>query len=163
MAADEETLEPDAAWIAMLLAHASAVQKIEADLAAARVIPLNWYDVLLELKRAGEPIRMHVLGRRVVWSRTRVSRLVQELEGRGLVTRSPDPNDGRSTLASITSEGLAALSTAAPFYMAGIEKHFTRHLTASQQRAIATGLTRIAQASDSEQHPDVIGSVAQGD
>lgn len=88
---------------------------------------------------------MQELGERVVLSRTRVSRIVQELESRGLVERTPDPGDRRSTLASITDEGRAALRRAAPIYLAGIESHFTRHLSESEQQAIAAGLTRVAE------------------
>jgi len=149
MATDEDgtlTHDPVAPWRAMLLAHSRALRAIEADLAAARVVPLTWYDVLLELRAARGPLRMQALGERVVLSRTRVSRLVQELEARGLVTRSPDPHDGRSTLATITDAGVAALRKAAPVYLAGIEQHFTRHLAVAQQRAIVSGLMRVAAA-----------------
>ncbi len=140
------SLDPVAAWRAVLLAHSRALRAIEVDLAAAGSIPLTWYDVLLELRAAKGPLRMQALGERVVLSRTRVSRLVQELESRGLVTRAPDPDDGRSTLATITEAGTNALRQAAPVYLAGIERHFTQHLTASQQHAITTGLTRVAEA-----------------
>lgn len=130
----------------MLLAHSRSLRAIEADLAQAGTIPLTWYDVLLELRATEEPLRMQELGDRVVLSRTRVSRLVSDLEARGLVERTADASDGRSTLAAITPAGTAALKEAAPVYLAGIERHFTRHLTDSQQRAIATGLTRVAEA-----------------
>ncbi len=138
--------DPIAPWRAMLLAHNRALRAIEADLAAAGAIPLTWYDVLLELRAAGGPLRMQELGQRVVLSRTRVSRLVQELESRGLVRRTPDPDDRRSTLASITDAGLAALTEAAPTYLAGIEAHFSRHLEPAERRAITVGLTRVVGA-----------------
>lgn len=117
-------------------------------MASAGTIPLAWYDVLLELRGADGPLPMQELGERVVLSRTRVSRLVQELEAQGLAKRTPHAGDGRSTLASITAAGRRALRSAAPIYMAGIEQHFTRHLTAAQQRAVATGLARVADAHD---------------
>lgn len=138
--------DPVAPWRAMLLAHSRALRAIEADLSVQGAIPLTWYDVLLELRAAGEPLRMQDLGERVVLSRTRVSRLVQELETRGLVTRGPDPDDGRATLATITPQGSREFKKAAPVYLAGIERHFTQHLTKTQQHAIATGLGRVADA-----------------
>lgn len=45
---------------------------------------------------------MQDLKRRVELSRSRVSRLVDDLEPEGLVERSPDPSDGRATLAWLT-------------------------------------------------------------
>lgn len=137
-----------AAWRALLLAHSRALTAIEADMEAAGTIPLTWYDVLLELRQEPKGLRMQELGDRVVLSRTRVSRLVDELEARGLVERRPDPVDGRATIASITGAGEDAFRATAPLYLAKIEEHFTRHLTATQQRAIATGLERVVAAHD---------------
>ena len=49
-------------------------------------LTLAWYDVLLELNSAPDRrLRMSDLGERVVLSRTRVSRVVDELERAGLV------------------------------------------------------------------------------
>jgi DNA-binding MarR family transcriptional regulator len=136
-----------AAWRALLLAHSRAVRAIEEDLDRAGVIPLTWYDVLLELNAASQRrLRMQDLGLRAVLSRTRVSRLVSELEDKGLVEREPDPEDGRAWFASITAAGRAALKQAAPIYLAGIAEHFTAHLTEAEQTAIACGLQRVVDA-----------------
>ncbi len=145
--------DPLAAWRAVLLAQSRAVRAIEADLDAAGVIPLGWYDVLLELRAAPEGLRMQELGARAVLSRTRVSRMVGELEQQGLVRRTPDPDDGRASRAGITDAGRDALRAAAPVYLAGIEEHFTRHLTPAQQRAIARGLQRVVDAHDATADP----------
>lgn len=131
------------------MAHNRALRAIEADLRAAGTISLTWYDVLLELNGAGGELRMQELAHRVVLSRTRVSRLVDELERRGLVCREPDPDDGRSVRACITPDGRAALRAAAPRYLAGIERHFLRHLDATERQAIARGLGRVIDAHES--------------
>jgi hypothetical protein len=73
-----------AAWRALLLAQSRAVRAIEADLDATDARQLSWYDVLLELQVEPEGLRMQDLGDRAVLSRTRVSRLVDELEVRAL-------------------------------------------------------------------------------
>jgi DNA-binding MarR family transcriptional regulator len=136
-----------AAWRAVLLVQDRVVRAIERDLAGAGLIPLTWYDVLLELGAVPDgSLRMQDLGARVVLSRTRVSRLVTELEGEGLVERRPDPADGRATLATITRAGRAALRRAAPVYLAGIDEHFNRHLTMAQRRTIARVLQRVLDA-----------------
>jgi DNA-binding MarR family transcriptional regulator len=41
-----------------------------------------------------------------------MTRLVSEMEGRGLVARSADPDDGRSQLIRLTEDGLAAVAEA---------------------------------------------------
>jgi DNA-binding MarR family transcriptional regulator len=142
-----DVIDPVAAWRAVLLAQSRVVRAIEADLENAGAIPLTWYDVLLELNGAPERrLRMQQLGLRTVLSRSRVSRLVDELEAHGLAQRLPDPNDGRATLATITPAGRAALRSAAPIYLRGIERHFTRHLSIEQQRAIAAWFQKVVGA-----------------
>jgi DNA-binding MarR family transcriptional regulator len=137
----------------MLLAHSRALRAIESDLEAAGTIPLTWYDVLLELNGAGGRLRMQELGDRVVLSRTRVSRLVDELQRRGLIEREPDDADGRVTYAVLTAEGKKVLRSAAPVYQRGIEAHFTRHLSEHEQQVIAEGLTRVVEAHHSIGEP----------
>lgn len=145
--------DPIGAWRSMLLAHSRALRAIESELAAAGTIPLTWYDVLLELHGAGGRLRMQDLGDRVVLSRTRVSRLVDELERRNLVMRQPDDFDGRVIYAAITAEGKKALRAAAPVYRTGIERHFTRHLDGDEQRIITAALTRVVEAHQSIGEP----------
>ena len=136
-----------AAWRAVLLAQSRAVRAIERDMEAAGAIPLGWYDVLLELNAAPDrQLRMQDLAARVVLSRTRVSRIVSELEHEGLVERRADADDGRAALATITSAGRAALKRAAPVYLAGIEAHFNRYLSPADQRAVATALQSVIDA-----------------
>jgi DNA-binding MarR family transcriptional regulator len=143
----EEELDPLAAWRALLLAQSRAVRAIERDMQAAGVIPLGWYDVLLELNAAPQRrLRMQDLAARAVLSRTRVSRIVTELEGEGLVERLPDPEDGRACLAAITADGRASLRAAAPVYRRGIDEHFNQHLSRPQRREITTSLQRVVDA-----------------
>jgi DNA-binding MarR family transcriptional regulator len=145
---------PVAAWRAVLLAQSRAMRAIERDLDAAGQIPLTWYDVLLELNAAPDRrLRMQDLGLRAVISRTRVSRIVTELESVGYVERASDPLDGRATLATLTPAGRHALKQAAPVYLSGIERHFTQYLTTAQQRAVAEGLQRVIDAHDAQTDP----------
>jgi DNA-binding MarR family transcriptional regulator len=139
--------DPVAAWRAVLLAQSRALRAIERDMEAAGAISLSWYDVLLELNAAPDrTLRMQDLAARAVLSRTRVSRIVTELEAAGYVERRADPDDGRAALAAITPSGRAALRSAAPIYLAGIEEHFNRYLSPAAQRAIATALQRVIDA-----------------
>lgn len=139
--------DPIAAWRAVLLAQSRAVRAIEAEMESAGAIPLSWYDVLLELQAAPNgQLRMQDLALRAVLSRTRISRVVTELELAGLVERLADPGDGRAALATITAEGRQAFRQAAPVYQRSIAAQFTQYLSPPQQRAIARGLQRVIDA-----------------
>ncbi|RDI46301.1 MarR family winged helix-turn-helix transcriptional regulator [Nocardia mexicana] len=111
------------AWSALLQVHAKLVPELDAELRRTTGLPLSWYDVLLELD-GPDRLRMSDLGERVVLSRTRVSRLVTELETHGLLRRDTNPDDGRSAFVSITDAGRRRLREAAPHYLAGIERRF---------------------------------------
>lgn len=136
-----------AAWAALLRVHAALVARLDRELRAAVGLPLAWYDVLLELYATpSRRLRMSDLGRRVVLSRSRVSRVVDELVAAGLVRREVNPQDGRSALATLTEAGLARFRSAAPVYLDGIERHFTRHLTVRERETITRALNRVLAA-----------------
>ena len=133
------------AWAAVLRVHAAVVPRLERDLAAVGM-PLSWYDVLLELNSATDRrLRMTELGARVVLSRERVSRVVDELERAGLVRRERNPDDGRSLLAVLTDEGRERLRAAAPTYLAGIRRYFGDPVGADAP-TVATALQRAVDA-----------------
>ncbi|WP_405163830.1 MarR family winged helix-turn-helix transcriptional regulator [Nocardia sp. NBC_01499] len=135
------------AWSALLRVHAQLVPQLDADLRASVGLPLAWYDVLLELDGV-PPLRMTDLGARVVLSRTRVSRLVTELETAGLVTREANPDDGRSAFVTITDAGRTRLHDAAPRYLAGIHQRFAGKLDPDELRTLTTTLGKILGPTD---------------
>src|SRR5918998_2174846 len=95
-----------AAWAALLRVHAAVVPALDRALQAACGLPLTWYDVLLELNAApGRRLSMGELGQAAVVSRSRVSRVVDQLAAGGLVVREANPDDRRSAYATITDAG----------------------------------------------------------
>jgi DNA-binding MarR family transcriptional regulator len=133
------------AWRGLLKAHAEVLRAIEADLRRTGAISLAWYDVLLELNAAPDRrLRMADLASRVVLSRTRVSRIVDDLARAGLVERSPDPVDRRGAYATLTPEGRKAFKHAAPLYLDAIDRHFTTLLSDRERTTIAAALDRLA-------------------
>src|SRR5262245_14784197 len=95
-----------AAWAALLRVHAALVPALDQELQATHGLPITWYDVLLELNAAPQRrLTMGELGAVAVVSRSRVSRVVDELVRAGLVAREPNPDDRRSAFATITPAG----------------------------------------------------------
>jgi DNA-binding MarR family transcriptional regulator len=136
-----------AAWRALLLAQNAVLRAIEADLERAGCVALTWYDVLLELNATEDRrLRMQELAGRTVLSRTRVSRVVDDLVAEGYVGRARDPADGRASFAVLTPAGRTALRKAAPVYLDGIRRHFTDHLTASERSRLVTTLDKVVAA-----------------
>ena len=135
------------AFAALLQVQAAVVRRLEERLDDHRLVPIAQYDVLLELNAApGRRLRMQQLSDRVVLSRSRVSRVVDEMERAGLVRREPDPDDRRAAFAAITDDGRAALRKAAPVYLQGIEEEFLSHLTAGERKALERSLRKVLDA-----------------
>jgi len=142
--ANERTRLSVDAWAALLQVRAALVPRLDRALNQAVGLPLSWYDVLLELAAApGRRLTMGELGERVVLSRTRVSRIVDELANAGLVSREGNPDDGRSAFAVLTADGLASYRTAAPAYVAAIEREFAIALSDEELRSVARTLGKV--------------------
>src|SRR5579859_3395751 len=142
--------DPDgAAWRALLVAYSRLVPAAEAELKAAGQVSLSWYDVLLELNYAPERrLRMSELSQRVVLSRTRVSRVVDELAAVGLAERQPDQADGRSSFAALTARGRDALRRAWPVYREAIRRRLGTRLTPEQCLDLARLLEQAARGTE---------------
>jgi DNA-binding MarR family transcriptional regulator len=131
-------------WSLLLRTHAALVPTIGREVERRAQLPLSWYDLLLELNAAPERrLRMQALGGRVVLSRSRISRLVDEMAGEGLVRRDPDPQDRRSSFAVLTDDGRATLRRAAPVYLDAIRRHFTERVRPDELIALRDALTRV--------------------
>jgi len=136
-----------AAWRNFITAHARLIDRIDRELADAGCVPLHWYDVLIELAEAPERrLRLSDLARKVVLSRSGLTRLVDKLEAAGLLTREAAPTDGRGAFAVLTEEGRAALRRAWPVYARGIQEHFAQHLSDEEALVFRESLARMLEA-----------------
>lgn len=141
------------AWGALLQVQAAVVPVIDRRLRAETGIPLSWYDVLLELYGAPQRrLTMSELGERVVLSRSRVSRVVDELVADGLITREPNPADARSAYATLSTEGVARFRQAAPVYLAAIDDEFASHLSDRELQSLTSSMRRVLAARGATAH-----------
>jgi DNA-binding MarR family transcriptional regulator len=160
---DDLTREQLRVWRSFITAHAAVIRQIERDLAAARAIPLTWYDVLIELYEApGRRMRLYELADAVVLSRSGLTRLVDRLEQAGLLTRELATIDRRGAFAVLTESGIAAMRQAWPIYARGIQDAFARHLTQAEQATMAAALERIVAAAREGTEPRSSDSTRKG-
>jgi DNA-binding MarR family transcriptional regulator len=109
------------------------------------------YGILAALSEADEEtLRMSELAIYANGSLSRLSRAVARLEGRGWVTRQPDPADGRYTLARLTNNGRTVIVKAAPGHVEAVNRLVFDVLTAAQARQLRIIAGRILNAIDSE-------------
>ena len=97
-----------AAWTNLLRARDTALRAVEKALKAADLPPLAWYDVLLELERAGtDGLRPFQLQAALLLPQYRLSRLVERIAKAGLLTRRGLEADGRGRVLRVTTSGAA--------------------------------------------------------
>ena len=81
-------------------------------------------------------IRMSELAYLANGSLSRLSNVVKSFEQRGWVTRSPDPDDGRYTIAALTDDGYRLVVDAAPIHVRSVRELVLDRLTATDQQAL---------------------------
>src|SRR5262245_37174792 len=66
------------------------------------------FNALCALRRAGPPYRLSPkrLSEALLYSSGGLTKLLERLEARGMITRDADPNDGRGVLVSLTPDGM---------------------------------------------------------
>jgi DNA-binding MarR family transcriptional regulator len=94
------------AWEALLTAHASLIRQFNTQ-DVWEDLSMKEYDVLYTLSKCPGPIRLSELNRHVLLSQPALSRMVDRLAERGLVSRAVDPRDGRGIRLALSPAGLA--------------------------------------------------------
>jgi DNA-binding MarR family transcriptional regulator len=103
------------------------------------------YSVLAILRSHGEPdleLAPKALTEATYLTTGGMANLVKRLEARGLVSRRPDPADGRGVLVRLTPEGLRRIDLAV-VDVSLVERALVRELSAKERRALVGGLSRL--------------------
>ena len=93
-----------ATWEALFRTQVVVLRRLQDDPIWDRV-SLREYDVLFVLVEGGGALRLRELTEGILLAQSSVSRLVERMEKRGLVTRSTPADDARGTLVTITELG----------------------------------------------------------
>jgi DNA-binding MarR family transcriptional regulator len=110
------------------------------------------YGILFAIASAPDrSLRMSDLAGYANSSLSRMSRAVSRLQNRGWVERSRNPQDGRSTRATLTDSGSEILKDANPDHVDTVRRLVLDPLTATQKRQLREITMRIQQALSNRQ------------
>ena len=124
-------------WARLMRAQQLALASVERELKAAGLPSLVWYDVLLEVERAGgKGLRPFELERTMLLAQYNLSRLIDRIERAGLVERRACEDDGRGQLVAITEHGKAIRLKMWPVYAQAVEATVGKRLSAKQAKAL---------------------------
>jgi DNA-binding MarR family transcriptional regulator len=151
MSTDRFTVEEQKAWGTFLHATTRLMSQLDDEMKAANGERLATFDVLSNLSEApnGE-LRMSDLAEQTLFSRSRLSYTVDQLEARGLVMRQTDLNDRRGVSAVLTPNGVAHHRKLAITHLEGIRRHFLDATTTATRSDLTNALTPILKALDND-------------
>lgn len=148
------------AWAAYRAVRLVLDSRVARDLEAGTGLSMPDFDVLAAVRALADPpgagswlvplsptdprpgtrtahcVRVASLADRMGWSRSRLSRQLGRMEGRGLVARVPCELDGRGDDVELTDAGRRVLDEAEPVVAASVQAHFTGALTDAQLAAL---------------------------
>jgi DNA-binding MarR family transcriptional regulator len=103
------------------------------------------FDVLAALRRAGRPYRLTPteLSRALMVTSGGMTKRLTALEGRGLIRREPDPNDGRSKAVALTPQGKRLVEAILPEHVAN-EQRLLGELSGRERTELAGLLETLA-------------------
>ena len=133
------------AWEALLAAHASLMRRFGAQ-DVWTDLSMREYDVLYTLSKCQDPIRLTELNRHVLLSQPALSRMVDRLADRGLVSRTTDPSDGRGVLLALTGEGSSVQRRIGRRHGRSVARAMLAELTPAELRQLEELCARLAVA-----------------
>jgi DNA-binding MarR family transcriptional regulator len=115
-------------WRALARLHGDVVQHLEQELRPTTGLTISEIEALYELSDApGRRLQLHQLARRLGFSRSAATRLVDRLQGAGYVDREANAADKRGTHAVLTAKGEEMLESARELYEHVLHYALLRH------------------------------------
>jgi DNA-binding MarR family transcriptional regulator len=120
------------------------MKTLSEDLAAETSVTASEYGVLVHLSEApDQQRRIGDLAEIIALSPSRISRLVDEMAAKGLVTKVRVADDGRCTLATLTPAGLSTLNDTYPTQLRNVRRRVFDLLTTQEVEVLNTALRKI--------------------
>jgi DNA-binding MarR family transcriptional regulator len=134
-----------AAWSGLLATHRSLTRELDAELEAAHGLALSGLELLVRLASAPEHwLRLSALAAGAGLSLSRVSRIVDALQARGLLVRRPCDADARAINAVLTPEGFELAKAAQATHLAAVRQRFFDHLSEGEIATLSAVFLRFA-------------------
>lgn len=114
-------------------------------------LSIGEFEVLAVLRRVGSPYQLSPtdLYKAVLLSSGAMTNRVDRLEQAGLVMRTPDPNDRRGVLVSLTPQGLKLIDEVIAAHFANV-KRLLSPLTAAEQKTLTALLRQLLLSFENE-------------
>jgi DNA-binding MarR family transcriptional regulator len=132
-------------WRAVMRIVKVIPRHLDSDLIRDAGLTASDYTTIMHLSEApNRELRMSDLATATDLSASRMTRLVDDLQSRGLVMKTASSSDARGNVARLTPRGMAKLKSAWPVHLASVRRRFFDHLDASTAEVVARALSEVA-------------------
>jgi DNA-binding MarR family transcriptional regulator len=146
MAADEPlSASEEAVWRALMRIVKVLPRHLDNDLVRGAGLTASEYTTLMHLSEApNRELRMADLANATGLSASRMTRLVDDLQSRSLVTKTASSSDARGNVARLTPRGMAKLKSAWGVHLASVRRRFFDSIDAKAVHGVAAALAEVA-------------------
>jgi DNA-binding MarR family transcriptional regulator len=144
------TIEPlapaeEVLWRAVMRLIKVLPRYLDTDLVRGAGLNASEYVTLMHLSEApNRELRMTELSNATGLSASRMTRLVDGLQSRGLVVKNASASDGRGAVARLTPTGMTKLKSAWRVHLNSVRRRFFDHIDDSAVEDVAGALTAVA-------------------
>ena len=144
LSATEESL-----WRALMRIIKALPRRLDADLIQGTGLSASEYTTIMHLSEApNRELRMNDLASATGLSASRMTRLVDDLQSRSLVTKTASSTDARGNVARLTPRGMAKLKAAWPVHLESVRAQFFDHMDVAYIQVVAQEMSVIADQLD---------------
>jgi DNA-binding MarR family transcriptional regulator len=144
------TVEPlshveESLWRAMMRIVKLLPRHLDSDLVRGTGVTASEYTTMMHLSEASNrELRMTDLANASGLSPSRTTRLVDDLQSRGLVTKVASSSDARGNVARLTPRGMSKLRSAWPVHLASVRALFLDHIDPAVINRVTEALSDVA-------------------
>jgi DNA-binding MarR family transcriptional regulator len=132
-------------WRAIMRLVKTLPRDLDSDLIHGAGLSASDYTTLMHLSEASNrELRMSDLASATGLSASRMTRLVDDLQTRALVTKVVSSTDARGNVAKLTPRGMAKLRTAWPVHLASVRSNFFDHMDPAVVSVVASAMSGVA-------------------
>ena len=142
-----EPLSPDeeALWRAVMRIVKVLPRYLDIDLIRGAGLTASEYTTMMHLSEGpNRGLRMADLASATDLSASRMTRLVDDLQSRGLVSKTTSSSDARGNIARLTPRGMAKLKSAWPVHLASVRRRFFDCVDVSEVEGVGRALAEVA-------------------
>jgi DNA-binding MarR family transcriptional regulator len=132
-------------WRAVMRIVKVLPRHLDIDLIRGAGLTASEYTTIMHLSEGpNRELRMADLASATDLSASRMTRLVDDLQSRGLVTKTASSSDARGNIARLTPRGMAKLRSAWPIHLASVRRRFFDCIDVAAVEGVGKALAEVA-------------------